>query len=70
VEGSLWPRGVFNIPAAGASISTEVLNMKLPVETFRILKRLGQERRKLAVEAQRVRLLRSIVLNEIRRKGL
>ena len=43
--------------------------MKIPVETFRILKRLGQERRKLAVEAQRNRLLRSIVLNEIRRKG-
>ncbi len=42
--------------------------MKLPVETFRILKRLGRERRKLAVEAQRNRLLRSIVLNEIRRK--
>jgi len=42
--------------------------MKIPVETFRILKRLGQERRRLSLEAQRIRLLRSIVLNEIRRK--
>ncbi|KKM27721.1 hypothetical protein LCGC14_1571840 [marine sediment metagenome] len=42
--------------------------MKLPLETFRILKRLGQERRRLAIEVQRQLLIRSIVLNEIRRK--
>ena len=42
--------------------------MKLPVETFRILKRLAAERHRLALEAQRIRLIRSIVLKEIRRK--
>ena len=42
--------------------------MKLPLETFRILKRLGEQRRALAIQAQRTRLIRSIVLKEIRRK--
>ena len=43
--------------------------MLTTLEMVRLLKWVGRDRRRLAVIRQRQRLIRSIVLNEIRRKG-
>jgi len=40
------------------------------LEVWRLLKAVARARRRLALEAQRQRLIRSIVANDMRRRGL